>query len=73
MGQGTTSQLGYAHVTETLCRDSVALHCVMTEKAMWSNRPGWVRTTRLGAHDIGILSRQTSYNGIKKKSTPLGF
>ena len=51
------SQPGYARTTETLCRDNMALRRVGTEKAMRD------RQTRRGAHDIGILSRQTSYSG----------
>ena len=62
VGQGTASQQSYAHATERLCRDYVALHWVVTEKAMHTRqtRPGAhdkVGAPRLGVHDRGILSR----------------
>ena len=68
VGQGTMLQLGYARATETLCRNNVALHCVATEKAMRmrQTRPSAhdkAGAPRLGAHDRGILSLQTSYSG----------
>ena len=72
MGQGTMSQPGCARVIETLCRDSVALCCVATKKAMRvrqtrSGTHNKASTPRLGGHDRGILSRQTSYSCKKKK------
>ena len=50
VGQGTASQPGYAHTIEMLYRDSVALSCVVIEKAMRTLQ------TRLSAYDRGILS-----------------
>ena len=80
--QGTTSQPGYALATRTLCRDSVALRCVVTKKAMSARqtRPGAhdkAGAPRLCAYDRDILLQQTSYNGQKrkkkKKKDPLGL
>ena len=86
MGQGTVLQSGYARTVETLCRDSVALCCIATEKAMHA------RQTRLGAHDkagaprLGVhdkgipsqqifLCRDRLFTMVKKKKKkdPLGL
>ena len=63
VGQGISSQPGYTCAIETLCRDSVALHCVATEKVMRERQTRLgahhkAGTPRLGVHDRGILSRQ---------------
>ena len=60
MGQGTVLQSGYARTIETLCRDSVALCCIATEKAMHA------RQTRLGAHDKAGAPRL----GVHDKGIP---
>ena len=78
VGQGTALQPNYARVTETLCRNSVALRCIATEKACVHDRPSQVRTTRLGAHDRGILLRlgflyRDSLLRVVKKKGPLGI
>ena len=62
VGQGNGWQPGYARVTETLCRNNVALRFIAIEKAMHERKtkPGVHDNTgalRLGAHDKGILSR----------------
>ena len=60
VGQGTVSQPGCARATETLYRDSVALCCIVTKKAM-RERPtrtgahNKASSPRLGEHDRGIL------------------
>ena len=72
MEQGTALQPSYVRAIETLCRDSVALRCITTKKVMLpqQTRPGVhdkAGAPRLGVHDKGILSRQTSYGGKKEK------
>ena len=62
VGQGIASQPGYERATETLCRYSVALRCIATDKAMRAQqaRPGAhdkVGPPRLSSHDRGILLR----------------
>ena len=59
-------------MTETLYHDSVVLCCVATERAIHSRqtRPGAhdkLGAPRLGAHERGIMLRQTLYSGKKKK------
>ena len=61
VGQGIALQPGYACTIEILCRNSVALRYVVTEKVMRARqtKPGAydkAGAPRLGADDRGILS-----------------
>ena len=61
VGQGTASQLGYAHATEMLCHGSVVLCCVETKKAMRARQTkpsahDKAGAPRMGVHNRGIMS-----------------